>query len=210
MGEGHKRPIEGQDADQGHAGAGRRRRGLCRAACRQGRPVPPASGAGNLRRDRRDGPADRPRAGDGRRLLLRPEPVQPRHPGAASARLLVQAAGLCGGPRQRLHALHRRAGCAARSRHRQRHLVAGELFAQILRAFDLALRHRAVAQRDDGAAGAGPRHAADRRIRQALRHLRQPAALSVVRARRRRDHAACAWSPPMRCSTTAARRSRRP
>ena len=35
----------------------------------------------------------------------------------------------------------------------------------------LALRHRAVAQRDDGAARAGHRHAADRRIRQALRHL---------------------------------------
>ena len=37
-----------------------------------------------------------------------------------------------------------------------------------------------VAQRDDGAARAGHRHAADRRIRQALRRLRQPAALSVV------------------------------
>ena len=61
---------------------------------------------------------------------------------------------------------------------------------QILRAFDAALRHRAVAQRDDGAARAGRRHAADRRIRQALRRLRQPAALSVVCARRRRDHAA--------------------
>ena len=33
------------------------------------------------------------------------------------------------------------------------------------------LRHRAFAQRDDGAAGAGHRHAADLRIRQALRHL---------------------------------------
>ena len=74
---------------------------------------------------------------------------------------------------------------------------------QVLRALDAALRHRAFAQRDDGAAGAGHRHAADRRICQALRRLRQPAALSVVRARRRRDHACCAWSPPIRCSTTA-------
>ena len=42
---------------------------------------------------------------------------------------------------------------------------------QFLRPLDAALRHRAFAQRDDGAAGAGHRHAADRRIRQALRHL---------------------------------------
>ena len=62
--------------------------------------------------------------------------------------------------------------------------------AQILRPLDAAFRHRAFAQRHDGAAGAGHRHAADRRIRQALRHLRQPAALPVVRARRRRDDAA--------------------
>ena len=34
---------------------------------------------------------DRPRAGDGRRLLLSAEPAQPRDPGAAAARLLVQA-----------------------------------------------------------------------------------------------------------------------
>ena len=48
---------------------------------------------------------------------------------------------------------------------------AGKLFAQVLRAADAALRHRAFAQRDDGAARAGRRHAADRRIRQALRRL---------------------------------------
>ena len=36
---------------------------------------------------------------------------------------------------------------------------------------DAALRHRTFAQRDDGAARAGRRHAADRRIRQALRRL---------------------------------------
>ena len=40
-----------------------------------------------------------------------------------------------------------------------------------LRALDAAHRHRAVAQRDDGAARAGRRHAADRRICQALRRL---------------------------------------
>ncbi len=42
---------------------------------------------------------------------------------------------------------------------------------QFLRPLDAALRHRAFAQRDDGAAGAGRRHAADRRIRQAVRRL---------------------------------------
>ena len=42
---------------------------------------------------------------------------------------------------------------------------------QVLRPADAALRHRAFAQRDDGAARAGRRHAADRRICQALRRL---------------------------------------
>ena len=62
-------------------------------------------------------------------------------------------------------------GRADRNRYRQRHLGAGKLFAQILRPLDAALRHRAIAQRDDGAARAGHRHAADRRICQALRRL---------------------------------------
>ena len=88
------------------------------------RQVPEVSGA-----HRGDGSADRPRAGDGRRLLLRPEPVQPRDPGAAPARLLVQAARLCGRARQRLYALDRRDGRADRDRYRQRHLGAGKLFA---------------------------------------------------------------------------------
>ena len=81
-------------------------------------PVPAAPGAGNLRRHGGDGPAYRPRAGDGRRLLLRPEPVQPRHPGAAAAGLVVQADRLCRRDRQRLHALDHRARRADRNRHR--------------------------------------------------------------------------------------------
>ena len=47
-----------------------------------------------------------------------------------------------------------------------------------------------VAQRDDGAARARHRHADDRRIRQKVRCLRQPAAVSLVCAGRRRDHSA--------------------
>ena len=66
------------------------------------RQVPEISGAHG-----RDGPVYRPRARDGRRLLVRPERVQPRDPGAAPAGLLVQAVRLCGGARQRLHALDR-------------------------------------------------------------------------------------------------------
>ncbi len=53
------------------------------------RPVPAASAAGSLRRDGRDGSLDRPRAGDGRRLLVRPEPVQPRDPGLSAAGFVV-------------------------------------------------------------------------------------------------------------------------
>ena len=81
------------------------RRDLCRAAQQGARQLAAAPDSGNFRRHRRDGPVDRPRAGDGRRLLVRPEPVQPRDPGAAPAGLLVQAVRLCRGARQRLHAV---------------------------------------------------------------------------------------------------------
>ncbi len=90
----------------------RRRCHLCRSAQGSG-PVPPAPAPGNFRRHGGDGPAYRPRARHGRGLLLRPEPVQPRDAGVAPARLVVQAAGLCRRDRQRLHAIHGRARCAA-------------------------------------------------------------------------------------------------
>ena len=63
-------------------------------------------------------------------------------------------------------------------------------------ALDAAPRHREVAQPDDGAPGPGHGHAADRRIRQALRRLRRPAAGARHVARRRRDDAAAACAPP--------------
>ena len=109
----------------------------------------------------------------GRRLLLRPVRVQPRHAGAAPAGLVLQAVRLRGGARQRLHAVLGRARRADRDRpgRRPRRLAAGELRQQVLRAADAALRHRAFAQRHDRAPRAGHGHAADRRIRQALRHL---------------------------------------
>ena len=104
----HVRTRKGQDADLGGAGAGGRRRDLCRPAVRQGgqagrRPVSAAPVAGSFRRDGRDGSVDRPRARDGRRLLVRSEPVQPRHPGLSAAGFVLQAAGVFGGDGQRLH-----------------------------------------------------------------------------------------------------------
>ena len=65
---------------------------------------------------------------------------------------------------------------------------AGKLRRKVLWSVHAALRPRAIAQRDDRAARAGHRHADDFGVRQALRRLRRPAALSLVRARRRRNH----------------------
>ena len=83
MGQGRRRTDARQDADGGFAGSKPRRRDLCRSVDCQGRhpgrgPIPVAAIAGGFRRDGGDGSLDRPRAGDGRRLLVRPEPVQPR------------------------------------------------------------------------------------------------------------------------------------
>jgi penicillin-binding protein 1A len=69
-------------------------RDLCRSAHRKrrqsaGRDVPPAPGTGNFRRHPGHGSTDRTHPLHGRRLLLRPEPVQPRDAGAAPAGLLI-------------------------------------------------------------------------------------------------------------------------
>ena len=135
-------PTRGKVADQRRAGAGAGRRHLCRSAARQGRqhrrgPVPAAPAAGSVRRDGGDGSLDRPRAGDGRWFLVRPEPVQPRDPGLSAAGFVVQAAGLFGGDGQWLYAVHHRGRCADRNRPGAgcRRLAPGKLFdRQILRA----------------------------------------------------------------------------
>ncbi len=111
-----RRRASGRAASVGQALA-RRRRHLCRAAGGQAGPVPPAPDARDLGRHRRHGPLYRPRARDGRRLLVRPERVQPGHAGAAPAGLLVQAVRLRDGARQRLHAVQRRARRAHHDRH---------------------------------------------------------------------------------------------
>ncbi len=104
------RPDARQDADHGFAGAFAGRRHLCRSVDRKGRqpgrgPVPAAAVAGGFRRHGGDGSLDRPRAGDGRRVLVRPKPVQPRHPGLSPAGLDHQADRVFVGDRQRLYAV---------------------------------------------------------------------------------------------------------
>ena len=131
----------------------------------------------------------------GRRLLLRPERVQPRDAGAAPAGLLVQAVRLRDRARQRLHAVH--AWCSTRRS-----------------TIDMGPGQEAWTPSNYDGKSAGPRtlrygieHSKnlmtvrlakdvgmplDRRIRPALRHLRRHAAGAVDVARRRRDDGACA------------------
>ncbi len=114
-------PPAWQDTRQSQPGAGPGRRHLCRAACRQGgqrqlAAISPAAIAGNFRRDCGDGSVDWPRARAGRRLLLRPEPVQSRDAGFAPAWFVVQAVRLRDRARQRLHALDRCGGWTDRNR----------------------------------------------------------------------------------------------
>ena len=144
------------------------------------------------RRPDRHGPAHGAGACGGRRLLVLAKPVRPRPAGQAPARLLLQAVRLCHRARQRLQADQHRARRADRDRagRRQGSLDAQELRRhQVLRPLDAARRHREIAQPDDGAAGPGHGHADDRRVLQALRRLRRPAAGARHVARCRRDDA---------------------
>ncbi len=119
-------------------------------------------------------PEHRPRARDGRRLLVRPEPVQPRHAGLPAARLVVQADRLFGRARQRLHAVDGRGRRADRNRSGagRRRVAAGKLLQrQIPGPDDAAQRAAAVAEHGDRAACAGHRHALDLGICAPLRRL---------------------------------------
>ncbi len=77
------------------------------------------------------------------------------------------------GARQRLYAVVHRRGRADRDRpgRHARRLAAGELRRRHRRPPDAALRHRAVQEPDDHPTRARRRHAADRRVFEALRHL---------------------------------------
>ena len=113
--------------------------------------------------------------GDAGGVLLPGERVQPRHPGGPAAGLLVQALRLCGRARLGLHAGDHRDRRADRGANRRRHLDAAELFGALLRAAAAQDRHRAVAQPDDGAAGAGGGDGRGGPLRRALRGLRRDA-----------------------------------
>ena len=102
---------------------------------------------------------------------------------------------LCRRARQRLHAFDRRARRPARDRQPaaasgRRRTIRGKFYGPSTLRFGIEQSRNVMTVRLAQDIGM-PLIA---RIRQALRHLRRPAALPVVRARRRRDHACCAWS----------------
>ncbi len=147
---------------------------------------------GNLGRDHRRGGRHGTGAGDAGRLRLSALRLQPRHPGAAPARLLVQAVRLRGG-----------AGCGLdagvdhprRSVLREPRPIESILLPQFLgrlcRAADDALGPRAVAQFDDDPGRQFRRHGAGQPHRPADgvgRELSQRAAGGA--RRRRHDRAA--------------------
>ena len=144
-------PTKGRTPTVGVAGAFAGRRHLRRSAARQGwqsgrRPVPVAPVAGSFRRDGGDGSLDRPRAGDGRRLLVRPEPVQPRDAGLSAAGFVVQADRLFVRARQRLYAVDRRGRCADRNRSGagRRRLASGEFLGRQISGPDHAAQRAAA------------------------------------------------------------------
>ena len=93
------------------------------------------------------------RSGDGRRLQLRAQQVQPRDPGVPAGRLGVQADRLHRGDRPRLHAGHDPDGHAGQLSRRRRPAAvrAAELRPQVRGPDHAAARARAVAQRAGGA-----------------------------------------------------------
>ena len=203
-------------AEGRHRRAERRRRDLGRAQGpdqADGRVVADADPRGR-RRPRRHGPAHGPRARRGRRLLASP-PASSTAPCRPSASRAPPSSRSSTPPRSTT-ATSRPASCSTRrsrsTRGRARRSGNPKNYdgASAFGPSTLRARHREVAQPDDGAAGPGHGHAADRRVLQALRRLRRPAAGARHVARRRRDHAARACAPPTRRSPTAASRCSRP
>ncbi len=174
-------------------------------AAKAGKPAPGTAGCGGggrsvrfvpdsrrFRRARRDRPAYRPGAGDERRVQLRVQPVQPRHPGQAAGGVVDQAVRLPDGAGTRVHPVDadpRRAdralsgsGAAA--------LGAAQLRGQISRADHDAGRARTFGQRHGGPHRGDRRHGRRRRDGREIRHHGPHAARILDVARRRRDHAA--------------------
>ena len=147
-----------------------------------------AAGRGRDPRDRQPYRSDQ---GDGRRLELQPQQVQPRGPGVPSARVDVQADRLHRRDRPRLHAdvdHRRRAGQLQPATASD--LQPAQLRSQVPGPDHAALRARRVAQhsrdQDDGYARAEERA----RVREAVRVRGGLSALPADRARRRRRDAA--------------------
>jgi hypothetical protein len=128
-----------------------------------------------------------PRAGHVGRLQLREVLVQPRHPGDAAARLLLQALRLCHGAGAGHSAKPAAAGRALRVDDAAGPLAPGQLQPQLEWLGDYAHGHREVAEPGDGAAGAGGRHRQGGRYRPPLRRDPEHAARALHVARRRRD-----------------------
>ena len=155
---------------------------------------PERRGAGDARpgtgsRGRPAGPRqpDRPRAGDGRRLRLRPQQVQPRDAGLPPARLALQGRALRGGDRPGLHADLNRHGPAGRLRGRSRpaDIPAHELRPQVRGSHHAAPRPREVAQRTGGLDDGRRRSGDGGRLRSTRRLHRADSAVPVGRPRNR-------------------------
>ena len=107
-------PVDRQGDGQRAGGTRCARAGADRAT-RGRRPHgrgPPRPGTGTAGRRRRARQPHRAHPHDGGRVRLRPQQVQPRHPGVTAARIDVQAGGLHRGDRSRLHAGEHAARCA--------------------------------------------------------------------------------------------------
>ena len=152
----------------------------------------PAPAAGDRGRPRRAEPAHRPRAGDERRLQLRPHRVQPGHPGAAPAGLGVQALRLSGRAGGRLYPVQHPARRADRDRPGAGagQVEAGELLEALLRAEHAAPRHREVAQRDDRPPRPGHRHGPHPGNGDAVRPRARPGPEPRLGSRLQRGHPA--------------------
>ncbi len=158
-------PVDGPAVGRGPREGGRshRRRGLRHRRSRRHHAgvarADPARG-GRLARDRQPDRAD---PGDGRRVRLRAEQVQPGGAGAAPDRVGLQAHRVHGGHRSRLHALiaHRRRAGVLQRRAGPAPVSAPELRPQVRGHDHAPPRDRRLAQRAhrqaDGAADASRR-----------------------------------------------------
>ncbi len=128
----------------------------------------------------------------GRRILLRPVELQPRHAGAATTGFIVQAVRLCGRARRRLHAcLYRRRWSHQLCRRARRAPVdARKLQPAVLRSPDASPRAGAFPKRHDCQACQLDWHGQGRRTGRTHGRRREPATQPFGFAGCRRGHSA--------------------